>query len=183
MAATETKTKTPAKRQAAKRSTAAVAEGKRRTAAAKNRAAAKAKAQDEQKALIAKARKDPKALTVEERREIASAAVPGLKGKARKLWIEEAETPEETVKRAPASKAKAAPKEPQLIEPSGRVHERAAGTLALISKAKAPVPMATIREEIGGEASQFLPMLAMLEAAGLARKYRIEGGQVAYMKA
>lgn len=90
---------------AKKRSSAAVAEGKRRTAAAKTKADAKAKAQAEQKKLVEQARKDPTSLTVEQRRKVATATVPGLKGKARKLWIEKGETPAETVKRQPAKKA------------------------------------------------------------------------------
>lgn len=97
---------------AKKRSSAAVAEGKRRTAAAKTKADAKAKAQAEQKKLVEQARKDPTSLTVEQRRKVATATVPGLKGKARKLWIEKGETPAETVKRQPAKKPAAGKKAP-----------------------------------------------------------------------
>jgi hypothetical protein len=57
------------------------------------------------KALTAQAQKDPRSLTVEQRTAIAAAAVPGLKGKARALWIAEGETPAETVKKSPAAAA------------------------------------------------------------------------------
>lgn len=178
-ATTTSKTTTDAK----KRSSAAVAEGKRRTAAAKNKAAAKAKATAADKQLIATARKNPGELTVEQRRKIATAAVPGLKGKARKLWIDKGETPTETVKRNPAPKKSAAATDtdPTPIESGGSVvYDRAVDMLKMLKQAKQPVTIVDMKAKLGGQHPQYLSMLAALEATGTVKKYRVSGGKVAF---
>ena len=94
----------------------------------------------EKKKVIAEANKNPRALTPEQRAELAALglAAAGLRGKARKLWIEQGETPAETVKRnpgkAPAGKGKAA---------GGKAPGKLRGINAVLVEALAAAPKKT----------------------------------------